>query len=114
MTVTTTWTPTTHADYDALKGREVFSADGEKVGTIGQIFHPNMDMPAARGRHVFLLDPGLMKDWFGGFNQVYLPEAAIDTVTADRISLNLTAQQVKERGQEWTAQPTGLADYRRV
>ena len=102
----------THSDYDLLKGKEVFSADGEKVGSISQILHPNMDMPAARGRHFFLLDPGLMKDWFGGFNQVYLPESALDEVGSDRISLNLTADQIKQRGKQWTTEPSGLASYR--
>ena len=114
MSVTTTWNPMTHADYDALKGKDVFSADGEKVGSISEILHPNMDMPAARGRHFFLLDPGLMKDWFGGFNQVYLPESTIDEVGSDRITLSLTAEQIKQRGNEWTTQPTGLANYRRA
>ena len=113
MSVTTTWTPTTHTDYDVLKGKDVFSADGEKVGSVSQILHPNMDMPAARGRHFFLLDPGLMKDWFGGFNQVYLPESAIREVGPDRISLELTADQIKQRGNQWTQEPSGLASYRR-
>jgi len=112
MSVTTTWNPMTHSDYDVLKGKEVFSADGEKVGSISQILHPNMDMPAARGRHFFLLDPGLMKDWFGGFSPVYLPESAIDEVGSDRISLNLTADQIKQRGKQWTQEPSGLASYR--
>ena len=112
MSVTTTWNPMTHSDYDLLKGKEVFSADGEKVGSISQILHPNMDMPAARGRHFFLLDPGLMKDWFDGFNPVYLPESAIDEVGSDRVSLNLTADQVKQRGKQWTTEPSGLASYR--
>ncbi len=102
----------THSDYDLLKGKEVFSADGEKVGSISQILHPNMDMPAARGRHFFLLDPGLMKDWFGGFDQVYLPESTIDAVGSDRISLNLTADQIKQRGKQWTMEPSDLASYR--
>jgi hypothetical protein len=113
MAVTMTWHPTTHADYETLKGYEVFSADGESVGSITEIFHPNMDIPAARGRHFFLLDPGLIKDWFGGSDQVYLPEAVIESVTPDRVSLNLTAEQIKQRGREWTAQPVGLRDYRR-
>ena len=113
MSVTATWNPMTHSDYDTLKGKDVFSADGEKVGSISQVLHPNADMPVARGRHFFLLDPGLMKDWFGGFNQVYLPESAINDVGSDRISLNLTAEQIKQRGKEWTAQPSGLASYRR-
>ena len=114
MSVTTTWTPMTHGDYDLLKGTAVFSADGEKIGTINEILHPNQEMPAARGKHHFLLDPGLIKDWFGGFEQVYLPEAAIVEVAQDRVTLNLTAEQVKQRGQEWTRQPKGLDSYRRA
>jgi hypothetical protein len=114
MATMTTWNPTTHNDYDVLKGRDVFSADGEKVGEIAEILHPSMDMPAARGKHFFLLDPGLMKDWFGGFNQVYLPESTLDQVGSNRVTLNLTAEQIKQRGKEWTTQPTGLANYRRA
>ncbi len=114
MSVTTTWNPMTHADYDLLKGMAVVSADGQNVGSIAGIFHPNMEMPAARGRHYFLLDPGLIKDWFGGFDQVYLPESAIDSVSDDQVVLNMTTEQVKQRSQEWTTQPTGLASYRRA
>ena len=111
---TATWNPTTPADYDTLKGKDVFSADGEKVGSIAEILHPNMDMPSARGRHFFLLDPGLMKEWFGGFSQVYLPESTVDEVRSDRITLTLTAEQIKQRGTEWTVEPTGLASYWRA
>ena len=39
MPAVATWTPMTHADYDALKGLDVFSADGEKVGAIGGRIH---------------------------------------------------------------------------
>jgi hypothetical protein len=113
MATMTTWNPTTHADYDTLKGLDVFSAGGEKVGSISEILHPNMDMPAARGKHFFLLDPGLIKDWFGGFNQVYLPESAIESVGTDRVMLRLSADQIKQRGQEWTSEPAGLRNYRR-
>jgi hypothetical protein len=35
-------------------------------------------------------------------------------VGRDRVMLNLTAEQVKQRGQEWTTEPTGLKSYRRV
>ena len=114
MSVTTTWNPMTHTDYDLLKGQAVFSADGQDVGSIAGIFHPDMDMPAARGRHYFLLDPGLIKDWFGGFDQVYLPESAIESASPDRVVLNMTADQVKQRSQEWTREPTGMKSYRRV
>jgi hypothetical protein len=104
----------THTEYDLLQNQEVFSADGEKVGSIAGIFHPNMDMPAARGRHYFLLDPGLIRDWFQGFDQVYLPESAIESVSPNRVVLNLTSDQIKQRGKEWTTEPAGLASYRRV
>ncbi len=113
MSVTTTWNPTTHADYEVLRGAEVVSADGEKVGSIASIYHPNMDMPAARGKHYFLLDPGLIKDWFQGFDQVYLPEAAVKSASPERVVLSLTAEQVKQRGKEWTTEPAGFASYRR-
>jgi hypothetical protein len=55
-----------------------------------------------------------MKDWFGGFNQVYLPESTIETVGSDRVMLSLGAKQIKQRGQEWAAEPTGVRNYRRV
>jgi hypothetical protein len=114
MSVMTTWNPMTHADYDLLKGVAVVSADNQDVGSITEILHPNMEMPAARGHHLFLLDPGVIKDWFSGFDKVYLPESAIESVSAERIVLNLTADQIKKRGEEWTRQPVGLETYRRA
>jgi hypothetical protein len=114
MSVTATWNPMTHTDYDTLRDKAVYSADGQNVGSIAGVFHPNMEMPVARGRHYFLLDPGLIKDWFGGFDQVYLPESAIDSVGADRVALNMTAEQIKRRSKDWTQQPAGLDSYRRI
>jgi len=110
-TMTTMWTPTTHADYDLLKGKDVYSRDGERVGTVKQVFHPEGDFAATRGRHYFLLDPGLLRDWFGGFDKVYLPESAIENVTHDRVEVAFTKDQVK--GQGWTTEPAGFARYRR-
>jgi sporulation protein YlmC with PRC-barrel domain len=114
MTTTTTWNPMTHSDYDTLRGKDVYSADGEKVGSISQIFHPSMDMPEARGRHYFLLDPGLLKEWFAGFDKVYLPESAIQSLSADRVVLNMTSEQIKNQGKQWTTEPSGLGSYRRA
>ena len=111
MTTMTTWNPTTHADYDVLKGRDVFSRDGEKVGSITEIWHPDVEMPAARGQHFFLLDPGKLKDWFGGFDKVYLPESAIDEVRSDRVVLSFSQDQVKRA--DWTTKPVGFDRYRR-
>jgi hypothetical protein len=113
MSGTTTWYPTTPADYDQLKGKAVVSATGENVGSIRQIFHPDQDMPAARGRHFFLLEPGMRKDWFGGVDQVYLPESAVEGVSADQVTLKLSAKQIKQHGKAWTTRPSGFASYRR-
>jgi hypothetical protein len=55
-----------------------------------------------------------MKGWFGGFDQVYFPETTLDEVRSDRILLNLTAEQVKQRGTEWTTQPNDMASYRQT
>jgi hypothetical protein len=114
MTATTTWNPMTFTDYDVLKGKDVFSSDGQKVGSITEFLRPEGQIATVRGRHYFLLDPGLIKDWFQGFNQVYLPESAIDYVGTDRVTLNLTADQIKQRGQEWTRQPAGFERYQRI
>jgi PRC-barrel domain len=110
-TMTTRWNPTTHADYDLLKGLPVYSRNGDKVGTVKAVFHPHQEMPAARGGHYFLLDPGLVKDWFGGLDEVYLPESAIDLVSADRVDLALTKDDLKT--QSW-AKPADFDAWRRA
>jgi hypothetical protein len=110
MTTMTMWTPTSHAEYDTLMNKDVYSADGEKVGSIKRVYHPDGDFASSRGRHVFLLDPGLLKEWFGGFSDVYLPEAAIENVTDDRVTVSFTKDQVKNQG--WFEKPAGLDRYR--
>ena len=109
-TTMTMWAPTTHADYDMLLNKDVYSSDGEKVGTVKKVFHPEGDFVATRGRHFFLLDPGLMKEWFGGFSDVYLPESAIQTVTQDRVTVSFTKDQIKNQG--WTTKPADIDRYR--
>ena len=108
----TRWMPTSHADYDVLVGKDVYSADAEKVGTIKAVFHPEGDFATSRGHHFFLLDPGLLKEWFGGFSDVYLPESAIESVTQDRVAISFTKDQVKNQG--WTTKPAVIDRYRRA
>lgn len=108
----TRWTPRVAADYDVLTGKDVYSVEGDKVGTVKGVYHPAGDFAAGVGRHVFLLDPGVLRDWFGGYDQVYLPESAIDLVTTERVDLNLTKDQIK--GQDWTTRPADLDTYRWV
>ena len=107
----TNWAPSTHEDVDLVTGHDVFTRDGEKVGTFKAVYHPNTSFDMARGRHYFLLDPGLMKDWFGGLDETYIPETAIAGFTDDGVYLNLTEDQIKN--QTWMA-PADLGTYRRV
>jgi hypothetical protein len=67
---------------------------------------------ASCGRYRFLLDPGLLKEWFGGFSDVYLPESAIEGVAKDRVTIGFTKDQVKNQG--WTTKPAVVDRYRRV
>lgn len=109
-TTVTRWTPTAAVDYENLQGKSVFSADGEKVGSIKKVFVPAGDFAAGRGHYYFLLDPGMLKEWFGGFNEVYLPESAITSVGDDRVTLTYTKDQVKNQG--WTTKPANFGTYR--
>ncbi|HEV2108303.1 MAG TPA: PRC-barrel domain-containing protein [Thermomicrobiales bacterium] len=110
MVNTMTWMPTTHADYDALKGRDVVSSDGQKVGTIEAIFHPNQDLAVARGNHYFLVKPGMVQNLFGG-EEVYVPETALTEVTPEQIQLAYPKDQLQS--QAWTTKPAGLESFRR-
>jgi uncharacterized protein (TIGR02271 family) len=104
------WTPRAAADYDLLTGKDVYSAEGDKVGTVKGVYHPAGDFAAGVGRHYFLLDPGVLRDWFGGYDEVYLPESAIDLVMTERVDLGLTKDQIK--GEDWTTRPADLDAYR--
>jgi uncharacterized protein (TIGR02271 family) len=103
------WAPRADKDYAALVGKDVYSADGEKVGTIKKVAYPGGDFASGIGRHYFLLDPGLLKEWFGGFNEVYLPESAISAIGADGVTLSYSKDQVKQAG--WTAKPSDYDRY---
>jgi PRC-barrel domain len=110
VTNTTIWNPLTHEDYGLVPGKEVYSRDGEKVGSIKEVWHPEAEFPASRGQHYFLLDPGMLKTYFGDYEQVYLPESAIESVGPDRIVVNLTKDQLKSSG--WTSTPANWDRYR--
>lgn len=111
-TMQTTWSPATHADYDALKGRAVVSADGEALGSIEAIFHPPDPMPQARGGHYFLVKPGALKNWFGGDEEIYVPETAITFVTTEGVALGYSKDQIEAQG--WNRKPTGFDRFNRA
>ena len=43
--------------------------------------------------HSFLLNPGPIKDWFGEFDQVYLPDSAIETMSPGEVGSDFGADQ---------------------
>ena len=110
MVTTTVWNPNAHEDYDKLKGLQVYTSDDEKLGTIEQVFHPQSEMPEARGNHYFLVKPGAWKELLGG-DEVYVPESAISAVSEERAVLTFSKDQLKEQG--WSTPPADLDRMRR-
>ncbi len=82
------WQPESHEEYDRLKGRTVFSHDGQEVGTLCAVFHPPQDMPEARGGHYFLVESTPLEPQLGG-EELYLSEQLLDRVESDRVVLAL-------------------------
>ena len=80
---TTTWSAATGPDYNDLVGFDVFTSDNEKVGTIAEISQSAVDIPSARGNHVFRVDPGLVKRLFTNADEVFVPERLIRMVTPE-------------------------------
>lgn len=109
---TSMWNPTTHQDYEQLKGFEVFTSDNEKLGKIDEVYHPPVEMPQARGRHYFKVDPGALKKLFSGQDEVFVSESMIRAIdpTEDRIILEAPKSQISQT--DWS-QPADFHTYRR-
>jgi rRNA processing protein Gar1 len=110
--MSTYWNPMEHADYDALKGYDVYSRDNEKVGTIKEVLHPATEMPSARGKHYFKVDPGTVKRIFGDLDEVYVPERLIQAVDPgeDKVILEVTKDRLKD--ERWS-RPSDFDTFRR-
>lgn len=102
------WMPASDTDYELLKGKDVITHEGDKLGTISEIIHPDHSVAPGEKGHFFKFDPGLLKDWFGGLDQAYLPEATIYSVTDEGVFINLTEEQIKQR--QWD-HPTDMEGY---
>jgi hypothetical protein len=76
------WNPQTHEDYDALRGYAVYAADNARLGRIMHVFHPQADMPQARGGHYFLIEPDEDNDRFNA--EVYVQELSIREIIPDQ------------------------------
>ncbi|MEZ4499299.1 MAG: PRC-barrel domain-containing protein [Thermomicrobiales bacterium] len=91
------WAPESERDYDRLKGLQVISRDGERLGRISHIVHPDHDATPASGGHFFLFQPTDRKDWFGGVETAYLPELAMTDVTDEGVLIDMTEDEIRRR-----------------
>jgi hypothetical protein len=100
--------PSSDTDYEQLKGKDIITREGDKLGTISEVIHPNHSVAPGEKGHFFRFDPGDLKSWFGGLDEAYLPEATIYSVTNEGVYVNLTEEQIKQR--MWD-HPTDLEGY---
>ncbi|CAN5568811.1 hypothetical protein BH23CHL2_BH23CHL2_08370 [soil metagenome] len=106
--MTSTWNPSTHDDYDALKGSDVFTADDEKIGTIDEVLHPANDSTAPN-HHYFLVKPGML-DKLVGEDEMYVPATMVQMVSEDRVVLETTQDRLEST--DWSA-PGNVDNFRR-
>ncbi len=106
------WNPTTHEDYDTLKGFDVYSRDDEKLGTITDVLPPRDEMPLARGKHYFKVEPGMMKKLFSDQDEIFVPERLVQTVRPDddRVILEVTKDRIEH--EDWS-KPRDFETFRR-
>ncbi len=109
---TTTWNPTTHQDYETLKGFEVFTSDNEKLGTIAEVCHPAQDMPMARGNHYFRVEPGTFKKLFTDADEVFVPERLFLLVDPSNNKVILEVPKVQIEHTDWS-QPNDYDSFSR-
>ena len=107
------WNPTTHADYETLKGFDVYTSDDEKLGTIAEVCHPATEMPAARGGHYFRVDPGTLKKLFTDADEVFVPEHLVRMVQPEdeKVILEVTKDRIQQT--DWT-RPDNFDTFSRV
>ena len=108
---TTTWNPSTHDEYDTLKGFDVYSSDNEKLGTIKEVCHPATAMPDARGGHYFRVDPGTLKKLFSDKDEVFIAETMIREVRPDDDKVILSVPKDRIQHEEWD-RPGNFDTYR--
>ncbi len=106
--MSTTWNPSSHNDYDALKGMDVFTSDDEKIGTVDQVLHPANDS-TAHDQHYILVKPGML-DKLVGEDDLYIPATAVQMVGEDRVILETTKDRVD--ASTWT-KPRNADTFRR-
>ncbi len=89
------WNPSNHDAYDALKGKDVYTADNEKIGTVDEVLHPANDTNAP-DQHYLLVKPGMLER-IAGQDEFYVPATSIQMEGEDRVVLETTKESFGSR-----------------
>jgi hypothetical protein len=111
---TTDWYPRNEGDYDRLKGKTVYSSDGQPIGQIAAVFHPRDEHPAipeGSPGHYFLLTDSRLTGPVGA-EELYMPDTAISGVSGDRVTVAWTRDELENEG--WTNRPKMVEQARRT
>lgn len=94
------------------KGMDIYDIDGDKVGTIGEVYQPaavgSTSATTARptGQAVLKVDTGFL----GLGKDLYIPSSAISEVTGDRVILTTDKDRLDDMG--WDRRPEWLTEDR--
>lgn len=102
------FSPQSHEDYDAIKGKDVYTADNDKVGTVDEVLHP-ADDTLAPDAHYFLVKPGML-DQLTGQDEMYIPASAVQMLSEDRVILETTTASIRDAN--WS-KPRNANTFRR-
>jgi hypothetical protein len=103
-TVRASWNPQTHAGYEQLADKEVVSSDGEKLGRVAAVLHPEGEDATTVGEHCLAVMPGVLRNLLGA-DVAYVPERAIMDVDAEKVVLNVASDCIADQG--WGSRPAG-------
>lgn len=94
------WTPPNHMGADRMLGLDVYGQDDEQIGRVDEVMHP-VDLSEDPQARYLLIKSNLLTGW-----DLYVPEAAVQSVEDDRIILRTTSEEIDT--QEWTRPPEGF------
>lgn len=98
------WPPETKAEYERINGFDVYSKDGEKLGFVDHMMHPDYpDFEQARGNYVFVVKAGFVPKQLGvGVlgSELYIPESDIQSSGEDHLILNMDASEFEKKHYE--------------
>ena len=92
--------PDGEAGADELRGFEVFTADDDKLGTVGGILDGHPPTGDTLDGQVLRVEPGLIQKLFGAEEELLVSETMIDSIHSDdgEVILNVTRDHLEDGG----------------